>query len=86
MSDEKQPMQSDGSGTEPRMIDENGELTSRRGEGQQGESAGGAYPNPHSEKKPGNWHGGQTEQAYHGTGQLGEQKTGEQPNSGSRER
>jgi hypothetical protein len=86
MTDDKQTMQADGCGTEPRMIDENGELASRRGEGQPGESGGGPYRNPHSGKKPGNWHGGQTEQAYHGAGQLGEQKTAEQPNAGSRQR
>ena len=44
-----------------------------------GESQGGAYPNPHTgkEKSGGNpRHGGQTEMAYHGTGQLGEQDMG----------
>jgi hypothetical protein len=30
------------------------------------------------------FHGGQSEQAYYGTGQLGELKLGEQPNAGSR--
>ena len=42
-----------------------------------GDSGGGAYPNPHSGKKPGNdgymGHGGQTEMPYHGKGQLGEE-------------
>lgn len=42
-----------------------------------GESQGGAYPNPHRGKKPGQGgfmgHGGQTEMPYHGKGQLGEQ-------------
>ncbi len=42
-----------------------------------GDSGGGAYPNPHSGKKPGNGgfmgHGGQTEMPYHGEGQLGEE-------------
>jgi hypothetical protein len=40
-----------------------------------GESDGGAYPNPHTGKEPGAGagggflgHGGQTEQAYHGSG------------------
>jgi hypothetical protein len=41
-----------------------------------GDSAGGAYSNPHSGKKPENGgfmgHGGQSEMAYHGKGQLGE--------------
>lgn len=46
------------------------------------ESSGGAYPNPHSGKKPGRHaHGGQTGQAYHGTGQLGEQSVGENENA-----
>ena len=43
-----------------------------------GESDGGAYPNPHTGKKSGSGfgggfmgHGGQTEQAYSGTGQGG---------------
>jgi len=45
-----------------------------------GDSGGGAYPNPHSGKKPDNdgfmGHGGQTEMEYHGSGQLGEQDVG----------
>lgn len=86
MTEDKQPMQADGAGTERRMPDENGEIASRRGDGQQGESGGGPYPNPHTGKTPGKFDGGQSEQAYHGTGQLGDQKTGEQPNAASRER
>ena len=47
--------------------------TGRRG----GDSQGGAYPNPHSGKKPegGGFmgHGGQSDMAYHGSGQLGEE-------------
>ena len=45
--------------------------------GGKGETDGGYYPNPHSgrEGRGGNdgfmGHGGQTEQAYHGTGQAG---------------
>lgn len=43
-----------------------------------GESQGGAYPNPHTGKEKAGRprHGGQTEIAYHGTGQLGEQDVG----------
>ncbi|QPQ55460.1 hypothetical protein IC614_02290 [Allosphingosinicella flava] len=39
-----------------------------------GESQGGAYPNPHSGKadKDKDFHGGQSGQAYHGHGQLGQ--------------
>ncbi|HEX8644661.1 MAG TPA: hypothetical protein VF702_12195 [Allosphingosinicella sp.] len=46
-----------------------------------GDSGGGAYPNPHSGKegKRGGFmdHGGQTGMAYHGTGQLGDEKIGD---------
>ncbi|WP_375250483.1 hypothetical protein [Sphingomonas sp.] len=78
---DKQPMQADGHGTTRHEPDENGEVASRRHSG--GESEGGAYPNPHSGKDGDHFQGGQTERAYHGTGRLGEQKTGEQPNAGS---
>lgn len=48
-----------------------------------GESGGGAYPNPHTGKKPtgGGFfgHGGQTEMAYYGGGQAGE--GGDAPNA-----
>jgi hypothetical protein len=52
-----------------------------------GQDGGGAYPNPHTGKEGGGnkegfmGHGGQTEMAYHGTGQLGEDKTGGNANS-----
>lgn len=46
--------------------------------------SGGAYPNPHTGKKPegGGFfgHGGQTEIAYHGPKQLGDQKLAERDN------
>jgi len=53
-------------------------------------SSGGPYPNPHtgkdksrSEGKADGYmgHGGQSEMEYHGTGRLGETKTGENPNA-----
>ena len=52
-----------------------------------GESGGGAYPNPHS----GNGHpdegflghGGQSEIAYHGPGQLGDEQVDEDANANS---
>jgi hypothetical protein len=57
-----------------------------------GESGGGAYPNPHTGKKPEgspsdfNGHGGQSGQGYHGTGQLGSKDVGEEnPNAPSTE-
>lgn len=84
MAEDKKPMPADGSGTRMKAADENGELASRRdsqagGLPNAGESGGGAYPNPHSGKEgsadgPGKLmgHGGQSEMAYHGHGQLGE--------------
>lgn len=92
----KQPMQADGGGTSPEMADENGELASRRdnhaSEGvNKGESGGGAYPNPHSGKGSSSdgpdkfgGHGGQTEVAYHGGGQLGEERPTGTPNAPAR--
>jgi hypothetical protein len=74
------------------MPDENGEIASRRGDSQAGESGGGPYPNPHTGKDGGKHprnsfmgHGGQTEQAYHGPQQLGDEAIEEQPNAGSRD-
>ncbi|MDT9598931.1 hypothetical protein [Sphingosinicella rhizophila] len=52
-----------------------------------GESGGGPYPNPHSGKKPDKdgymGDGGQTEQPYHGSGQLGETNVGDTENANS---
>lgn len=80
---EKFPMQADGGGTEMKQADENGELASRRG--LRGESQGGAYPNPHTGKEDDSsnpeFSGGQSGKAYHGPGQLGEEKVGETHNS-----
>ena len=65
----------------PEVLDEENEAG--------GESQGGAYPNPHKgkeAKKDGFMaSGGQSEMAYHGTGQLGERKTGDNPNAPSDE-
>jgi hypothetical protein len=53
-----------------------------------GDSGGGAYPNPHTGKKPkgGGFmsHGGQTDIAYHGGDQLGEEEVGGNHNSASK--
>ncbi len=51
-----------------------------------GQSGGGPYPNPHTGKEGAGsdgfmGHGGQTEMEYHGTGQLGEDKVGENATS-----
>lgn len=88
MVSQKQPMQADGSGTEPSPADEHGELASRRGDAEQsGESGGGPYPNPHSRKDQGrgNFKGGQSDQAYYGKGQLGDEQLDENENAPSTE-
>ena len=51
-----------------------------------GQSGGGAYPNPHSGKDKGEksgflGSGGQSEMEYHGSGQLGEEKVGDNANA-----
>lgn len=57
MADDKQPMQADGAGSKDREAP----MPGVRGAG---ESGGGAYPNPHTDKSPTSGflgHGGQTE-------------------------
>ena len=53
-----------------------------------GDSGGGAYPNPHSGKaaKGGGFfgHGGQTDMAYHGPEQLGDEEEGANVNSATK--
>jgi hypothetical protein len=55
------------------------------GRGGGGDSGGGAYPNPNRGKEAGKdgffGSGGQTGKAYHGHGQLGADKTGDNPNA-----
>lgn len=63
-------------------MDDKEKLGGRKGGG---DSGGGAYPNPHSGKdgKEGGFmgHGGQTDMAYHGHGQLGGDKVGGNANA-----
>jgi len=76
MGDTKRPSSADAAAKGP--------LNGREGGG---DSGGGAYPNPHSGKEGSNGgfmgHGGQTEMPYHGHGQLGDEKTGDNANSAS---
>ena len=91
MDEDKKDMPVDGSGTEMAMPDENGEVASRRdadmpgGMPNSGESGGGPYPNPHSDKdkdgKDGDFHGGQSDAGYYGKGQLGSKDVGETHNA-----
>jgi hypothetical protein len=83
---DKQPMQADGTGTD------GSQGTNAAARDASGESGGGAYPNPHTGKKdhPGEGflgHGGQTDIAYHGTGQLGHEQVGddENPNAATKD-
>ncbi|WP_156140899.1 hypothetical protein [Sphingomonas sp. 37zxx] len=82
MMSDKQPMQASGAGTSRDAPDgvSDAKISGKTGS----ESDGAAYPNPHT-GKDGNpeadKHGGQTEIAYHGPGQLGEQKVGETKNA-----
>lgn len=72
----KEPMQADGGGRKG--------SSTKEAPNEQGESQGGAYPNPHTSKKGGHFDGGQSGKAYHGSGQLGDQKVGEQHNAPSK--
>lgn len=88
MTEDKKPMPVDGSDSEPRMTDGNGELASRRdadsagGLPNVGESGGGAYPNPHSGKEGGKFEGGQSGgRGYYGNDQLGADKSDPDDNS-----
>ena len=55
--------------------------SSKDGEGNTGESGGGPYPNPHSGKSDGGFHGGQSVAGYHGPGQLGSEDVAENDNA-----
>lgn len=62
-----------------RQVDADAGFNGRQSGAGGGDSGGGAYPNPHTGKKPENGgfmgHGGQTEMPYHGGGQLGDEAT-----------
>jgi hypothetical protein len=91
MAEDKKVMPADGSDTAMSMPDENGELASRRDADMSGdlpnsgESGGGAYPNPHSGKHGGTFHGGQSVMGYHGKGQLGATDVDESENAPAEE-
>jgi len=86
---DKHPTQAAGSKAMP---GEPGEVGPDPERDQAGESGGGHYPNPHddgdekeTDRDSSLGHGGQSEIAYHGTGQLGEEKLGPNPNSPAEE-
>lgn len=84
-SEEHLPLQAGGGGPDAGKPD-GVAGTSTHGRSGKNESAGGAYPNPHKDKKTQDstggfmGHGGQSDMAYHGTGQLGETEVPEQEN------
>jgi len=65
----KKPVQADGGAAAPSS---DGVSDAAGKQGGKGESDGGAYPNPHSDKPDPEFDGGQTGKAYHG---------GENPNA-----
>ena len=91
--DEKKPNAGTHTADNPRSWGAAGDLDRREPEAADkmngrsggGDSGGGAYPNPHTGKdgKRGGFmdHGGQTDMAYHGTGRLGDEKTGGNANA-----
>ena len=95
MADDKQPVQADGTGMPPDKEegDPKGEPASPLTDlSRTGQSGGGAYPNPHTGKHasadgPDTFmgHGGQTDIAYHGKGQLGEKEEGGTSNAVTKE-
>ena len=51
-----------------------------------GQSGGGAYPNPHSGKDEKEFRGGQSDAAYFGKGELGEDNVGDTENAVTKEK
>lgn len=91
MTADTQAMQADGADTKATPPDGSGDRAAPRTANRKGESQGGAYPNPHTGKDgspdgPDSFmgHGGQTEIDYHGSGQLGDDRTGDNPNAPTR--
>jgi hypothetical protein len=89
MVDAKEPMQADGTeGPGKQVADEENPPSSGRPDMQEnlGQSAGGAYPNPHTGKEQdGGFHGGQSVMGYFGKGQLGQKDVGDTPNAPAEE-
>ena len=88
MSDDKVPIQADGNdGIGADVADEKNPPSAGRPDMDEnaGQSAGGAYPNPHTGKDKGGFHGGQSEPGYFGKGQLGDKDVGETENAPNEE-
>ena len=88
MADGKEPMQADGEGAPPPNPDDPPSSDRPDMFSNTGESGGGAYPNPYTDKdkdEAGGFRGGETIPAYYGEGQLGTDKVGETDNAQSEE-
>ena len=84
MADDKMPMQADGSdGAGDELARDKNPPSAGRPDmdDNPGQSAGGAYPNPHQGSDTGGFHGGQSEAGYFGKGQLGSKDVGENNNA-----
>ena len=84
MPDDKEPMQANGRGGAGAAIANEDDPPSAGQPGMEdhgGQSEGGAYPNPHTGKDKGEFRGGQSDAAYFGGGQLGDDKVGETQNA-----
>lgn len=83
--DGKSPLQANGAGR-PKVRNDGVGTTATHGR-TESSSQGGAYPNPHRSAEGSHgkseFHGGQSDAAYHGTGQLGEEPVEGQKNLNS---
>jgi hypothetical protein len=88
MADGKVPEPADGEGGIGRDVaEEKNPASAGRPDMQQnqGQSGGGAYPNPYDGKEDADFHGGQSVMGYHGKGQLGSEDVGETDNAPAEE-
>lgn len=88
MAEDKKPMPADGmAGVGDEIAEESNPPSAGRPDMNEnaGQSAGGAYPNPHTGKDKGGFHGGQSEPGYFGNGQLGDKDVGETDNAQNEE-
>lgn len=84
MTDDKEPMQADGTdGAGREVATEKNPASAGRPEMDEnlGQSGGGAYPHGKRDEHDRGFHGGQSEPGYFGDGQLGSKKVGETHNA-----
>ena len=84
MADDKEPMQADGGdGVGIELAREKDPPSAGRPDMNEnlGQSAGGAYPNPHTGKGAEEFHGGQSVAGYFGDGRLGSKNVGNNDNA-----